>query len=155
MIDKKIYIDKNNKLVVQTDNGIITADKIDSKIEGYFKVEDKDVVKLLAIVNQKDVVYPYFETLKLNGDNETYKLLSFRDDCIKQEIDNAKQFIKDLEQKLQQAENIINLSKLKEERIKDVEKECNRIHEQIKEFNNSRHWWERKLKIKINPFSLF
>ena len=52
MAEQRIYLDEDNKLVVETDNGVIKSDgTTTSEISGDFKISNKDVSKLLVLLN--------------------------------------------------------------------------------------------------------
>lgn len=55
---KIVRFDENNKLVIENDNAIITNKGITSKIEGVYEISDKDVEKLLVLINDNILAKP-------------------------------------------------------------------------------------------------
>ena len=58
MEGQRIYLDENENLVVETNNGRQDASGASIKIDGDFTVRAEDVVKLLWIVNDTYYSYP-------------------------------------------------------------------------------------------------
>lgn len=133
MEEKIVYLDKNNKLVVKTDNGRQDSNGTTTKIEGSFSIQAEDVVKLFALVNNTDVVYPfvgYAPVTDWSFFSDFRTMIVTHDGCVMEQVNNA-------------------LKKLKEqeETIENLRKKNLALSERIKEFNDSRYWWERKISI--------
>ena len=137
MSEQRIYLDEDNKLVVETDNGVIKSDgAITSEIRGDFKISNKDVSKLLALLN---------DCLVKGGDLNLVEMLGFvpvasyvvmgKEECI-EEINNTLRKLKEVNDKKQEEVEF---------RIKNDTD--NKVKELINAYNNTRHWWERKIKI--------
>jgi hypothetical protein len=59
---KRVRLDENNNLVVETDNAKITKEGTTSIISGTYEISDEDVEKLLVLFNNKTIVeihWPY------------------------------------------------------------------------------------------------
>lgn len=133
MEEKIVYLDKNNKLVVETDNGRQDSNGTTTKIEGSFSIQAEDVVKLFALVNNTDVVYPFVGYAPVTDwffHSDFRTMIVAHDGCVMEQVNNA-------------------LKKLKEqeETIENLRKKNLALSERIKEFNDSRYWWERKISI--------
>ena len=133
IIGQRVTFDQNGELVVLTNKGKLDAKgKQEVVMEGIFTINARDLSKLLSMVT--DVKFK--EESYFRGSDGT--LVTFF---------NPKKDVQDLI-----AEN------------KSLEKDCNeankfadekelRLHNvlsQIRDFNESRHWWERKLELEDN-----
>lgn len=133
MEEKIVYLDKNNKLVVETDNGRQDSNGTTTKIEGSFSIQAEDVVKLFALVNNTDVVYPFVGYAPVTDwffHSDFRTMIVTHDGCVMEQVNNA-------------------LKKLKEqeETIENLRKKNLALSARIKKFNDSRYWWERKISI--------
>lgn len=137
MAEQRIYLDRKNGLVVETDNGKQDMNGTTTKITGEFTVSAEDVVKLFAIVNKKDVVYPYISNL--------YRIpREYNDGFIVTHDETIKKIVEVANKKIQERSVEANEAMLKLERKND---EIVVLRQTINDFNKTRHWWERKIKI--------
>ena len=119
-----IHLDENNKLVVNTNQGVVEEKESYAIIQGEFVIKAENVAKLLSMINEKNVKGITY----LYSPNNKYF------------IANENEYTKDIE--------MLN-NKLKEESEK-VDKYSHRnsvLRLMIEKFNETRHWWERKLNI--------
>lgn len=123
MEGQRIYLDENENLVVETNNGRQDASGASIKIEGDFTVSAEDVVKLLGIVN--DTYYSYPAIKKYNISNNPfftdYKIsytLMTNDFCLQRSL----------------------------ERNESLCQEIRELKDKIEEFKRSLPWWRRILK---------
>lgn len=133
MATQKVYLDKNNKLVVETDNGRQDSNGTTTQIEGSFSIQAEDVVKLFALVNNTDVVYPFVDNCPVTDwyyHNLFRTMIITHDGCVMEQVNNAHKKLKEQDKTIEELRNE-NLA----------------LSERIKEFNNSRYWWERKISI--------
>lgn len=147
MVEKKVYLDKNNKLVVTTDNGRQDSNGTTTKIEGSFSIQAEDVVKLFALVNNTDVVYPFVVCAPWLFHDHSLTMIVTHDGCVMEQVKSALEKIKEQEKTIEELrkDNFALNTALKEQKVSALTLE--RIKESIKKFNDSRYWWERKISI--------
>lgn len=147
MVEKKVYLDKNNKLVVTTDNGRQDSNGTTTKIEGSFSIQAEDVVKLFALVNNTDVVYPFVECAPWHFHDHPLTMIVTHDGCVMEQVKSVLEKIKEQEKTIEELrkDNFALNTALKEQKVSASTLE--RIKESIKKFNDSRYWWERKISI--------
>lgn len=123
MEEQRIFLDENDNLVVEANNGRQDANGASIKIEGEFTVDAEDVVKLLGIVN--DVYYSYPAIKKYDISNNPfftdYKIsytLMTNDFCLQRSI----------------------------ERCESLSQEVRELKDKIEELKRSLPWWRRIFK---------
>lgn len=131
-MEQRIYLDKKNRLVIETNNGKQGINGTTTKVEGDFTVSAEDVVKLFAFVNKKDVVFPCVKEVE-RGFTYWY---DYKNVIITHDKSVEKAFA-DVEQALKE----------KSDKIEEYSDEVSRLRKAIKDFNNSRKWYERKINI--------
>jgi hypothetical protein len=126
-----IHLDENNKLVVNTNQGVVEGKESYAIIQGEFIIKAEDVAKLLSMINEKNMF-------------SRYALFASQ----------TKWYIGDANDLTQQFECEIKLRKEGERIIEDkkreyliLDEENTRLLRKINKFNLTRHWWERKFKI--------
>lgn len=113
-----IHLDENNKLVVETNNAFIDGyNKTITSLNGEFTIDANNVAKLLSMINKTNM-YCY------NG--------IF--------CSEARWFIGDEDEHTQHLDSETKLRK-------EIEKKYNKLIRKIENFNETRHWWERKFNI--------
>lgn len=131
-MEQRIYLDKKNRLVIETNNGKQDINGTTTKVEGDFTVSAEDVVKLFAFVNKKDVVFPCAKEVH-PGFTYWY---DYKTVIITHDKSVEKAFA-DVEQALKE----------KSDKIEEYCDEVSRLRKAIKDFNNSRKWYERRINI--------
>ena len=126
---QQIYLDENNHLVVVTDNGRIDKGGTIAKIEGEFEINEQEVKKLLALLNDEIV----FTAHKVVEGSYFWESVSYfpsyclREGEISDLLEKANKKFEELRSKSKESEN-----------------KYNELLEHIKKFNASRRPWERK-----------
>lgn len=130
---KRVIIQNDGQVVVYNDNARVDANGTTSRIEGYYLIDDDSVMKLCAL--QDDISY-----LRVNmfWINRTHFFSVTKHDDFDAKIKEINEF---LDRNLQSSEN-------NEKQIQKLKDRVSTLEYQIKKFNSTRHWWERKLKIK-------
>lgn len=130
---KRVIIQDDGQVVVYNDNARVDANGTTCRIEGYYLIDDDSVMKLCAL--QDDISY-----LRVNmfWINRTYFFSVTKHDDFDAKIKEINEF---LDRNLQSSEN-------NEKQIQKLKDRVSTLEHQIKKFNSTRHWWERKLKIK-------
>lgn len=131
--EKRVVIQNDGQVVVYNDNARIDANGTTSRIEGYYLIDDDSVLKLCAL--QDDISY-----LRVNlfWINRTHFFSITKHDDFDAKIKEINEF---LTRHLQSSED-------SEKQIEELKDRVSALEYQIEKFNSSRHWWERKLKIK-------
>lgn len=146
-MEQRIFLDKDNKLVIESNNGIQRDNDTTIKIKGNFIVKDSDVVKLFSIINKKDCIFPrVIESSSLNiSYNHLLSELYVFDNNIADLITEYKSIIEKIG-----AENkchIIEINERHNLELKEYKEKIHKLKSAIERFNNSRKWYERKLNI--------
>lgn len=131
-MEQRIYLDKKNRLVIETNNGKQDINGTTTNVVGNFTVSAEDVVKLFAFVNQRDVVYPCTKEV-CNGFSHWYEnknVIITHDKCVEKALADVEQSLKE-----------------KSDKIEEYSYEVVRLRQAIKDFNKSRKWYERKINI--------
>lgn len=114
----KVAVDSDSRIVISTDNALCCKGEVSTDIVGRtFEISGKDVLRIQALLAEKKITTVHSEGFFGVGDI-TYVIVG----------ENAEY--------KEAVEQNIELNK----RIEDLDK-------RIEEFNKSRHWWERKLKV--------
>ena len=103
MEEQRIFLDENDNLVVETNNGRQDASGASIKIEGDFTVGAEDVVKLLGMVN--DVYYSYPSIKKYDISNnpwfkeyEVFHTLMTNDFCLQKCVERCESLRQEVEE---------------------------------------------------------
>lgn len=131
--NKRVIIQNDGQVVVYNDNAKIDTNGTTSRIEGYYLIDDESVMKLCAL--QDDISYLRVNMFWINR-NHFFSVTKHDDFDAK--IKEINEF---LDRNLKSHED-------NEEQIKELENRVSTLKHQIKKFNSTRHWWERRLKIK-------
>lgn len=131
--NKRVVIQNDGQVAVYNDNARIDANGTTSRIEGDYLIDDDSVLKLCAL--QDDISY-----LRVNifWINRTHFFSVTKHDDFDAKIKEINEF---LTRHLQSSEDY-------EKQIDKLKDRVSALEHQIKKFNSTRHWWERKLKIK-------
>lgn len=121
---QRIYLDENNKLVVNTNQGIVKERESYAIIQGEFTIDANDVAKLLSMINEKNM----FAFYSMYGKD-------------------TKWYIGDANDLTHQLDCEIELRKKREEECRGLDQIIWKFKRKKDDFNETRHWWERKFKI--------
>lgn len=136
MAKQRIYLDEDNKLVVETDNGVIKSDgATTSEIRGDFKISNKDVSKLLVLLNDCLVKGGELNLAEMSG---LWPVVSYV-------VMGKEEFIEEINNTLRKLEEF-NDKKQTEVEFRIKNDTDNKVKELINAYNNTRRWWERKIK---------
>lgn len=133
MHSQRVTFDQNGELVVLTNKGKLDAKgKQEVAMEGIFTINARDLAKLLSMVT--DVKFKE-ESYFRGTDGTLVTFFNPRKD-VQDLIDEAKKIDEKYCEMCGIAEN--------------SERLCHNFLRQIREFNESRYFWERKLELKDN-----
>lgn len=138
--EKRVVIQNDGQVVVYNDNARIDANGATSRIEGYYLIDDDSVMKLCAL--QDDISYLRVNTFWINRTH--FFSVTKHDDFdakIKEINEILTRNLHACEDREKQIENL-------KDRIVKLKDRVFTLEHEIKKFNSTRHWWERKLKIK-------
>jgi ATP-dependent exoDNAse (exonuclease V) alpha subunit len=119
-----IHLDENNKLVVNTNQGVVEKKESYAIIQGEFTIKAEDVAKLLSMINEKNMFS--YDTLY---------------SCYR------KWYVGDADELTHQLDCEIELRKNREEECRGLDQIIWKLKRKIEDFNETRHLWERKFKI--------
>lgn len=119
-----IHLDENNKLVVNTNKGVVEEKESYAIIQGEFTIKAEDVAKLLSMINEKNM----FSYYTLYGSQ-------------------TKWLIGDANDLTHQLDCEIELRKNREKECHGLDQIIWKLKRKISDFNNSRYFWERNFKI--------
>lgn len=130
---KRVIIQNDGQVVVYNDNAKIDANGTTSRFEGYYLIDDDSVIKLCAL--QDDISY-----LRVNQFwiGRTHFFSVTKHDDFDAKIKEINEFL----------DRNMQSSKDNEKQIEELKNRVFTLEDQIAKFNSTRHWWERKLKIK-------
>ena len=145
---QKLDFNKDGKLVAYTDNGCTDGKSATTEVKGTFEVS-ADVVNYIL---SKEYDLP--ATLRAELEEETYgyyrykHLYCYIGNDKQQEVLNS--FKRSVDEQQKELENYIHkvkeLSNVANE-LPDVENELKRLRKAVDDFNRSRRFFERKIKI--------
>lgn len=135
---QKLDFNKDGKLVAYTDNGCTDGKSATTEVKGTFEVsadvvnfilaKEYDLPAALGIELTEEVTFSYYRCKQLYcciGNEEQQKEL----ESYRHEVDEQKKLLQDYKQLLGKMEN-----------------ELKRLRKAIDDFNNSRRFYERKIK---------
>lgn len=133
IIGQRVTFDQNGELVVLTNKGKLDAKgKQEVVMEGIFTINARDLSKLLSMVT--DVKFK--EESYFRGSDGT--LVTFFNP--KKDVQDLIAENKNLEEVCYRANNLTDKKELR----------LHSVLSQIRDFNESRHFWERKLELEDN-----
>lgn len=133
--EKRVIVTPELELVVKTDKGMI-QDKVERVgIEGEFTIDAQSVALLITALTGKTIHrWRYSDGFLIMADDATQKALVEEMEILKEQHNAA---VNELKSELAEAEC----------GRADARFEINNVRHRIERFNNTRHWWERKLVI--------
>lgn len=131
--NKRVEINEDGKVIISNDNALIEEHGTHSDISGNYAIDDISVLRLMTALNGTHTIKETY----LRCDHRVLYIFTNNEDL------NAK--FEELKNTIDA--NVINdtACKLK---IKALGDRVTTLEHQIEQFNSTRHWWERKLKIK-------
>lgn len=150
--DKRmVIIDENGKITIHNDNATITADNTSFELTGDYHIGADSVLRLLAnegtksYLKERTFYTTNFHTLLLSKDEDILQHFDKMESRCKATYDLYEEKIKRLEH---DKDELTKLLIEKDDYINEARFRLSNINDRINSFNSTRHWWERKLKIK-------
>jgi hypothetical protein len=131
--NKRVVINEDGKVIISNDNALIEEHGTHSDISGNYAIDDISVLRLMTALNS---VHTIKETYLRYGP----RILSI--------FTNNEDFIAKFEELKNTIEEDVKNTEANKFIIEELRARVFSLEYQIKKFNSSRHWWERKLKIK-------
>jgi hypothetical protein len=148
---RRVIIDENGKMTIYNDNATITADSTSYELTGDYHIGADSILRLLANAGTKSylkerVFYTgHWDTLLLSKDEDILQHFDKMESRIKATYDTYEEKIKRLEHEI---DRLTKLQIEKDTHLYEARSRLSNINDRINSFNSTRHWWERKLKIK-------
>lgn len=130
---KRVIIHEDGQVVVYNDNARIEAHGATSLIDGDYLIDEDSVIKLLAMQNDISCLRVHNYMI-----GSTHFFSATKHDDFDAKIKEITEYI----------DRNLKSHKDYERQIFDLKNKIESLKEQIFQFNSTRHWWERKLKIK-------
>lgn len=131
---KRVRIDESGILIIENDNALWVNGDVTTEIAGDYTISADDLSRLMVMMSGQDMMQV--------GTVNTSWLLEYYT-WITSNVDAAEEV-----EKMHKAYDRVK-SDLEDAEIKcrNIKIKHNEFVEQIKKFNDSRHWWERKIDI--------
>lgn len=148
---RRVIIDENGKITIHNDNATITADNTSFELTGDYHIGADSVLRLLAnegtksYLKERTFYTTNFHTLLLSKDEDILQHFDKMESRCKATYDLYEEKIKRLEH---DKDELTKLLIEKDDYINEARFRLSNINDRINSFNSTRHWWERKLKIK-------
>lgn len=148
---RSVIIDENGKMTIYNDNATITADSTSYKLTGDYHIGADSVLRLLANAGTKSYLKErayyaeHSQTLLLSKDEDILQHFDKMESRCKATYDTYEKKIKRLEHEIEELKKLLSE---KDSFIYEARFRLSNINDRINSFNSTRHWWERKLKIK-------
>lgn len=130
---KRVVINEDGKVIISNDNALIEEHSTHSDISGNYAIDDISVLRLMTALN----AIHFIKESDLRHGGRRLTIYS-NDEDIKAKVEELKNTINE------DVENI----EVYRSKIVELRDRIFTLEYQIEKFNSTRHWWERKLKIK-------
>lgn len=130
---KRVVIQDDGQVVVYNNNARIDANGTTSRFEGDYLIDNDSVMKLCAMRNDAS----YLRVHQFWIDRTNFFSVTKHDDF----DTKIKEITEFTDRNLRSREDY-------QKQIEELKDRVSTLEYQIEKFNFTRHWWERKLKIK-------
>lgn len=145
---QKLDFNKDGKLVAFTDNGCTDGDSATTEVKGTFEVSAGVVYYILA----KEYDLP--AALRIEMGKEAFGYYSYKhlycnigNDRQQEVLDSFKRRLDEQHRELDEQQRELKSYRHKIEELSNVEKELKRLRKAVDDFNRTRRFFERKIKI--------
>lgn len=138
---KRVLIDESGILTIENDNALWVNGDVTTEIEGEYRISANDLRRLMVMMTGQDTMQ--VRTVVTSWLCEYYPCNYTQNTWITSNVAAAEEV-----EKMHKAYDRVK-SDLEDAEIKcrNIKRKHNEFVEQIKKFNDSRHWWERKIDI--------
>ena len=130
---KRVVINEDGKVIISNDNALIEEHVTHTDITGNYVIDDISVLRLMTALNG---VHTIKETDLRCGSR--FLSIFTNDEGINAKFEELKNTI----------EGDVKNNGVYKNKITELQNRVFALEYQIEQFNSTRHWWERKLKIK-------
>lgn len=131
--NKRVVINEDGKVIISNNNALIEEHATHSDITGDYAIDDMSVLRLMTALNG---VHTIKET-DLRCGHRSLSIFT-NDEGINAKFEELKNTI----------EGDVKNNGVYKIKIAELQIRVSALESQIEKFNSTRHWWERKLKIK-------
>lgn len=131
--NKRVVFNEDGKVIISNDNALIDEHATHSDITGNYAIDDMSVLRLMTALNGVHII----KEIDLRCYHRILSIFT-NDEGIKAKFEELKNTI----------EGDVKNNEVYRNKITELQSRVSALEHQIKKFNSSRHWWERKLKIK-------
>lgn len=131
--NKRVVIDEDGKVIISNDNALIDEHATHSDITGDYAIDDMSVLRLMTALNGVHII----KEIDLRCYHRIFSIFT-NDEGIKAKFEELKNAI----------EGDVKNNEVYRNKIAELQNRVSTLEYQIEKFNSTRHWWERKLKIK-------
>ena len=139
---KRVRIDESGVLSIANDNALWVNGDVTTDIAGDYIINADDLHRLMVMMTEQDMMQ--VRTVVNSWQHKHYPCQSTThctwitsNDAIADEVEK-------MHKAYDQANSDLDNVKTK---CQNIKRKYNEVIAQIKKFNNSRHWWERKINI--------
>ena len=138
---KRVRIDESGILTIENDNALWVNGDVATEIEGEYRISADDLRRLMVMMTGQDTMQ--VRTVVTSWMREYYPCNYTHNTWITSNVAAAEEV-----EKMHKAYDRVK-SDLEDAEVKcrNIKIKHNEFVEQIKKFNDSRHWWERKIDI--------
>lgn len=131
---KRVRIDESGILTIENDNALWVNGDVTTEIAGDYTISADDLSRLMVMMSGQDMMQ--VRTVNTSWLREYYTWITSNVDAA-EEVEKMHKAYDRVKSDLEDAEV----------KCRNIKRKHNDIVEQIKKFNDSRHWWERKIDI--------
>lgn len=131
---KRVHIDESGILTIENDNALWVNGDVTTEIAGDYTISADDLSRLMVMMSGQDMMQ--VRTVNTSSWREYYTWITSN-------VDAAEE-VEKMHNAYDQANSDLEDAEVK---CRNIKRKHNDIVEQIKKFNDSRHWWERKIDI--------
>ena len=140
---KRVLIDESGILTIENDNALWVNGDVSTEIEVEYRINAEDLRRLMVMMTGQDTMQ--IRTVVTSWLCEYYPCNYTHNTWITSNVAAAGEV-----EKMHKAYDRVK-SDLEDAEIKcrNIKRKHSEFVEQIKKFNDSRHWWERKINIRL------
>lgn len=131
---KRVRIDESGILIIENDNALWVNGDVTTEIAGDYTISADDLSRLMVMMSGQDMMQ--VRTVNTSWLLEYYTWITSNVDAA-EEVEKMHKAYDRVKSDLEDAEI----------KCRNIKRKHNEFVEQIKKFNDSRHWWERKINI--------
>lgn len=139
---KRVQIDASGVLSIVNDNALWVNGDVTTNIAGDYIISADDLRRLMVMMTGQDMMQ--VRTVVTSWAHEYYPCDSTTYNTW---ITSNKDVVDEVEKMHEAYDRVKSDLEDTKTKCRDIKRKHNKFVEQIKKFNDSRHWWERKINI--------